>query len=408
MFKLTQDAATIEPKQDLKASLSAKGPAIEATDLKKTYSSSVLFGKKFEALKGVSFEVRRGEVFGLLGPNGAGKTTFVKILLGIIKRTSGSAKLMGYTAGSIAGRSQVGYLPEHLRISPHLTALTALELYGNLSNVPTETIRSKQDELLKLVGLVGREKESVKNFSKGMLQRLGLAQALLHDPKLLMLDEPTDGLDPRARAEMRAIIARLRESGVTIFLNSHLLQEVELICNSVAILDRGVLRFSGDVSNIGDAVAGAGDSIVADIELVGDLSELDTITAGIPSEAIRQPTDNSLTARYEFANQESDRPIHRPPAESRYQHCWSVAAETELRRCLLKIDPRVEHAAVHCHHKRFLPRRLGVKGAVRLAWSDHVAVVSPRAAALSAILGLETYPRGVYSADSLHYLTVAR
>ena len=301
---MTQDAVTIEPEKDLTASLTAKGPAIEATDLKKTYSSGILFGSKFEALKGVSFEVRRGEVFGLLGPNGAGKTTFVKILLGIIKRTSGSAKLMGHAAGSIAGRGQVGYLPEHLRISPHLTALTALELYGNLSNVSTETIRSKQDELLNLVGLAGREKESVKNFSKGMLQRLGLAQALLHDPKLLMLDEPTDGLDPRARAEMRAIIARLRESGVTIFLNSHLLQEVELICNSVAILDRGVLRFCGDVSNIGDAVAGAGDSIVADIELVGDLSGLSTIAADIPFEAIRQPTDNSLTARYEFSSQQ--------------------------------------------------------------------------------------------------------
>ena len=137
-----------------------------------------------------------------------------------------------------------------------------------------------------------------------MLQRLGLAQALLHDPKLLMLDEPTDGLDPRARAEMRAIIARLRESGVTIFLNSHLLQEVELICDSVAILDRGVLRFCGDVSNIGDAVSGAGDSIVADIELAGDLSELATIAAGIPYEATRQPSDRSLTARFEFSSQD--------------------------------------------------------------------------------------------------------
>ena len=307
MLKLSQDTATIEPEQAPAASPSAKGPAIKAADLRKTYSSGLLFGQKFEALKGVSFEVRRGEVFGLLGPNGAGKTTFVKILLGIIKKTSGSARLMGHPAGSIAGRSQVGYLPEHLRISPHLTALTALELYGNLSNVSTETIRSKRDELLKLVGLTGREKESVKNFSKGMLQRLGLAQALLHDPKLLMLDEPTDGLDPRARAEMREIIARLRESGVTIFLNSHLLQEVELICDSVAILDRGVLRFCGDVSNIGDAVAGSGDSIIADIELAGDvgnLGELTMIAAGIFYELTRPPTENSLTARFEFASQE--------------------------------------------------------------------------------------------------------
>jgi len=295
--------ATTEISTDSHASDNADGSAIVSTDLKKTYSSGFIFGSKFEALKGVSFEVRRGEVFGLLGPNGAGKTTFVKILLGIITKSSGSAKLMGFPAGSIAGRSHVGYLPEHLRISSHLTALTALELYGNLSNVSSETIRSKQDELLTLVGLKGREKESVKNFSKGMLQRLGLAQALLHSPKLLMLDEPTDGLDPRARAEMRAIIARLRESGVTIFLNSHLLQEVEMICDSVAILDRGVLRFCGDVSNIGDAVAGSGDSIVADIELAGDLSDLSALTDGIVFNLTRPAADKSLTARFEFDNQ---------------------------------------------------------------------------------------------------------
>ena len=167
MFKLTQDAATIEPEQELQPSQSVKGPAIEASDLRKTYSSGVLFGQKFEALKGVSFEVRRGEVFGLLGPNGAGKTTFVKILLGIIKKTSGSAKLMGHAAGSIAGRAQVGYLPEHLRISSHLTALTALELYGNLSNVSTESIRSKQDGVVE-TGWIGGSRKRV---SEKLLQR---------------------------------------------------------------------------------------------------------------------------------------------------------------------------------------------------------------------------------------------
>ena len=296
--------ATTEIATQNQASPGGDGPAIASTNLKKTYAAGLLWGEKLEALKGVSFEVKRGEVFGLLGPNGAGKTTFVKILLGIITKSSGSASLMGYAAGSIAGRSHVGYLPEHLRISAHLTALTALELYGNLSNVPLETIRSKQDELLTLVGLKGREKESVKNFSKGMLQRLGLAQALLHDPKLLMLDEPTDGLDPRARAEMRSIIARLKESGVTIFLNSHLLQEVEMICDSVAILDRGTLRYCGDVSNIGDAVAGSGDSIVADIELSGDLGNLSTICNGIPFELTRPASEKNLSGRFEFTNQQ--------------------------------------------------------------------------------------------------------
>jgi ABC-2 type transport system ATP-binding protein len=278
------------------------GPAIEAIDLRKNYRSGLL-GRKNEALKDVTLSVKRGEVFGLLGPNGAGKTTFVKILLGIISKTSGNARLMGCPAGSIAGRAQVGYLPEHLRISPHLTALKTLELYGNLSNVPTSTIRDRQNDLLSLVGLKGREKESVRNFSKGMLQRLGLAQSLLHDPKLLMLDEPTDGLDPRARAEMRAIINRLRESGVTIFLNSHLLQEVEMICDSVAILDRGGLRFCGDVTRIGEAVTGAGEEIVADVELKCQSEQFDLVAANFRHQITDPRNDHQVNARFEFSNQ---------------------------------------------------------------------------------------------------------
>lgn len=297
--------ATVDSNADLAAPEGppATGPAIEATDLRKVYQSGI-FGQKFEALQGITLAVNRGEVFGLLGPNGAGKTTFVKILLGIIAKTSGSARLMGYDAGSIAGRGHVGYLPEHLRISPHLTALTALELYGNLSNVPTAAIRQRQNELLTLVGLKGREKESVKNFSKGMLQRLGLAQSLLHNPKLLMLDEPTDGLDPRARAEMRSIIDRLRDSGVTIFLNSHLLQEVEIICDSVAILNRGVLRFCGDVSRIGDAVASAGNGFNADVELRCDDQQFAAVTQGIAHQIIRRGSDGRITAKLQFNDQD--------------------------------------------------------------------------------------------------------
>ena len=232
------------------------GPAAIVSDnLFKTYSEGMLSRKKFQALKGVSFTVNQGEIFGLLGPNGAGKTTFIKVLLGIIKKTKGSASMMGYPAGSKKCRELVGYLPERLRIPPHLTAYNALEYFGNLSNVSTSIVKSKRDEYLELVGLKGREKDLVKKFSKGMVQRLGLAQALLHDPKMVILDEPTDGLDPRARAEMRAIIRNLADRGVTIFLNSHLLQEVEMICNRVAILDKGNLRYCGPVANIGEFLA---------------------------------------------------------------------------------------------------------------------------------------------------------
>ncbi len=268
--------------------------AIKVGSLSKTYSEGLFFKKRFEALKDVTFDVNRGEIFGLLGPNGAGKTTFIKILLGIIRKSAGDASMMGQPAGSRAGRRLVGYLPEHLRIPPHLNGYTALECYGSLSNVPQSVIRKKRDHLLELVGLSGREKDRCRKYSKGMLQRLGLAQALLHDPKLLVLDEPTDGLDPQARAEMRQIIRRLKDDGVTIFLNSHILQEVEMICDRVAILNRGLLRYCGNVSDIGDFVkemAGVKETgLVVDIEVAGSPDEINAGFTGQAFEIIsRQP-----------------------------------------------------------------------------------------------------------------------
>lgn len=229
--------------------------AIEVSNLNKTYREGLIFRKNFQALKNVSFSVPRGQIFGLLGPNGAGKTTFLKILLGVIRKTSGDASMLGHPAGSRAGRTMVGYLPERLRIPQHMTGYTALECFGNLSNVSTSEIKRRREPLIDLVGLSGRAKDKVKKYSKGMQQRLGLAQALLNNPKLLVLDEPTDGLDPQARAEMRAIIRKLKDDGVTIFLNSHILQEVELICDNVAVLDRGVMRYCGPVGEIGNFVS---------------------------------------------------------------------------------------------------------------------------------------------------------
>lgn len=250
--------------------------AIAVSNLHKTYRDRWLFGKKFQALKGISLEVGNGQIFGLLGPNGAGKTTFLKIMLGIISKSSGQASLLGHPAGSRKGRRQVGYLPEQLRIPRHLTAYTALDYYGNLSNVPSSTIRQKRDELLEFVGLAGRGRDRVTKYSKGMLQRLGLAQSLLHDPKLLVMDEPTDGLDPGARAEMRTLMQQLRDRGVTIFLNSHLLQEVEMVCDRVAILNQGNLRYCGPVREVGEYVrnqTGEGRKQVL-LELGGDREEV--------------------------------------------------------------------------------------------------------------------------------------
>ncbi len=216
-------------------------PAIDVADLKKEYRDGWIARKRFRALKGINLQVNRGEVFGLLGPNGAGKTTLIKILLGIVRSTGGKARMLGDAAGSKKARRKIGYLPENLNFPAHHTATRALNLYGRLSHVADAQIKTKSAELLELVGLAGREKEYVRKYSKGMRQRLGLAQALLHDPELLIMDEPTDGLDPLGRSQIRQLISYLRERGKTVFLNSHILQEVELVCDRVAILAKGKL-----------------------------------------------------------------------------------------------------------------------------------------------------------------------
>ncbi len=224
------------------------------------------------ALQGVSLHADAGQVFGLLGPNGAGKTTLIKILLGVIRASGGHASLFGLPAGSAAARSRVGYLPESLRVDRHHTARTALKFYGRLSRLDAATIDRRSDELLKLVGLAGRDRESVKRFSKGMLQRLGLAQALMHDPDLLILDEPTDGLDPVGRSEVRRVIERLRDSGKTIFLNSHILHEVELVCSHLAIMARGRVLATGPIEQLAGRSTDqdAGITVDFEFELPGD------------------------------------------------------------------------------------------------------------------------------------------
>ncbi len=241
-------------------------PAIEVRDLHKTYRDGVLFRRSFEALKGISLQVERQEIFGLLGPNGAGKTTLVKLLLGIVSKTRGEARMLGRPAGERGGRKEIGYLPENLRIPRHHSANSALDLYGQLSGLSSAEIRQRRGPLLELVDLQDRAKDSVKKYSKGMLQRLGLAIALLHDPQLIFMDEPTDGLDPAGRAKVRQVLQRLQREGKTIFLNSHLLQEVEMVCDRVAILDRGVLRGIGTVNEL---VANQPEGIRLELQVVG-------------------------------------------------------------------------------------------------------------------------------------------
>lgn len=247
---------------------SVDAPIVDVRGLRKSYSTWSFRGRTaIEALSGVSLQAGAGDVFGLLGPNGAGKTTLIKILLGVVKHSGGSASLFGQPVGSTAARGRVGYLPESLRVDHHHTARSALRYYGRLSRMSTDQINRRSDELLSLVGLQGRDRESVRRFSKGMYQRLGLAQALMHDPDLLVLDEPTDGLDPVGRNEVRKVIERLRDLGKTIFLNSHILQEVELVCTRVAIMAKGQLLAIGPI----DELTSAGESqwVMVDVALPG-------------------------------------------------------------------------------------------------------------------------------------------
>ncbi len=224
--------------------------AIQVRDLHKSYRQGLIFRKKVEALRGTTFEVPRGEIFGLLGPNGAGKTTMIKVLLGVVRKSAGDAFMLGRPAGDRIARRNVGYLPENHRIPRHHTGNTALEYYGRLSGMSYADIRRRSPELLELVGLRDWGKTPVKSYSKGMQLRLGLALALLHVPEVLILDEPTDGVDPVGRAEMRETLRNLKDRRRTILINSHLLQEVELVCDHVAILHKGRLQQSGSIREL--------------------------------------------------------------------------------------------------------------------------------------------------------------
>lgn len=223
--------------------------AIEIIGLTKIYFSSG-GRKKVEALKDVSFEVATGSIFGLLGPNGAGKTTLIKIILGITHPTTGTAMLLNTSIDNYFIRRKIGYLPENHKYPTYLTGVEVLKYFGQLAGAEPTSLKKKTDELLELVKLSNWKKNKIKTYSKGMMQRLGLAQALINDPEIIFLDEPTDGVDPIGRKEIRDILADLKAQGKTIFLNSHLLSEVELVTDRIAILNKGVLLKIGSVTEL--------------------------------------------------------------------------------------------------------------------------------------------------------------
>lgn len=223
---------------------------IEINSLTKHFSGKKFSGEKIKALEKVSFNVGNGEIFGLLGPNGAGKTTLVKILLGITYATDGSAKIFDKPVTNVNVKKKVGYLPENHRFPNYLTGEQVIDYFGKLSGLKKSDLDKTTYKYLKMVGMSEWGTTKIKKYSKGMMQRLGLAQAMISNPDLIFLDEPTDGVDPIGRKEIRDVLLDLKSQGKTIFLNSHLLSEIELICDKVAILNKGELVKVGSVEDI--------------------------------------------------------------------------------------------------------------------------------------------------------------
>ena len=268
---------------------SVAGPLMSRmTDLALTCEHLVkTYGKgrtAVHALKDVSLSVSRGEIFGLLGPNGAGKTTLIKCVLGIIYENGGTGSVLGSPFGSLPAKRKLGYLPENHKYPAHLTGAQVLRFFGALSGLEGAELERAVDRSLDATGIRDWRDVKVQKFSKGMMQRLGLAQAMMNDPALIILDEPTDGVDPVGRKEIRDILLRLKAEGVTIFLNSHLLSEVERISDRVAIMDQGAIIKEGRV----DALTRAEEMYVIELR---DVTEAALSAIG---EGLRHRSGNTL------------------------------------------------------------------------------------------------------------------
>lgn len=242
------------------ASLVSAGPAapaespliVETHNLQKVYRTGFWLNRVVQSLNGVSLQVHQGETFGLLGPNGAGKTTLLKLLLGILRPSAGDGRLLGQPLGDREVKARIGYLPENAYYYDYLTGWEFLQLNGGLFQLPRRRCSERIVQLLELVGLseTAARKKQMRQYSKGMLQRVGMAQALINDPEVVFLDEPMSGLDPLGRYQIREIIQTLKTQGKTIFFNSHILADVEQVCDRVAILGRGELLCIGTLDEL--------------------------------------------------------------------------------------------------------------------------------------------------------------
>jgi len=231
-------------------------PAIEILGLEKTYWVGFWRKRPKRALHPLQLTVEDGEIFGFLGPNGAGKTTALKLLMGLVFPTAGSARILGREWTDPSVRAQIGFLPEQPYFYDHLTAHELLEYYGQLSGVPAKQRTQRVDQVLHQVGLRDVQGLQLRKFSKGMLQRVGIGQAILHDPKLVFFDEPMSGLDPMGRREVRDLMEELKHEGKTVFFSTHILSDAEALCDRVAIIHQGELRGVGAVEDLTSSVQG--------------------------------------------------------------------------------------------------------------------------------------------------------
>ena len=224
-------------------------PAVEVKNLVKDFKGA-LGVERVRAVKDVSLRIAPGEVYGLIGPNGSGKSTTMKAVLGLVAPTSGSTSIFGRNSLKVDSRNEVGFLPENPYFYKHLTAAETLRFYGKLCGMRGRKLKERIGELLELVGLQDARDRRLKGFSKGMLQRIGLAQAMVQDPRLLVLDEPTAGVDPTGSRQIRDLILELKNRGITVFLCSHLLEQVQQVCDRVGIIHQGVLVNEGRLDEL--------------------------------------------------------------------------------------------------------------------------------------------------------------
>ncbi len=250
-----------------------------------------MYRRKVHALRGVDLQVGAGEIFGLLGPNGAGKSTLVKVLMTVISATKCKGTMLGKKIGDKSALTQVGYLPEHHNFPKYLTSRQVLRHFGAMSGVDRKTRNTRADELLEVVDMTDSASHKLGTYSKGMRQRIGIAQALMNDPKLVVLDEPTDGVDPIGRKDIREILLRLKGEGRTVFLNSHLLSELEMVCDRVAIMVHGLMRQQGTIDELTQGRSGfrikTGSAI--------DEQTIDASKAAVPGvECAGRPGENTI------------------------------------------------------------------------------------------------------------------